>query len=227
MSRFLPQPDPSRSPQLGGDAPAWCLWGTSIEVSQDLSQAPGALVRANGRVVNHQSPEYRVLVVQLVGADFPAAPDPIVPLASVKITTGVSGATFERVVQVGPVGVAVSLPAGRIYADLVSYNNLPGCRLQARLSHGLAIPGGWLETYFVPAGGQIFIPAQPFAQAVAIQQVTTGTVAYEVVPWLTATVVGNGNFGTSIPQITRGIEATETGGLVGANLLVQWQTGGG
>ena len=226
--RYLPQPNApgqQRSPTLSDSSEkAWCLWGTRVQF-QRTPDPPGTFVNGKVRVVNHESPEYRALALQVLGDDLnPAPAGPNVPIAEVLVSVGVGGETFDRIIQVGPVGLALAIPAGRVYCDVQRHNNAVNGAIKGRISQGLAIPGGVVEYYQVPANGTIVVPAQPFSVNVSVQQFIAGaSVTGDIItPWYTFTIAGAGFFGGQWPQQSRSIEFTETNG-VAAELLINWQ----
>lgn len=228
MSQYARDPNQDGSPTLqDASMAARVLYGTSVQLQRDLSQPIGAIVPARARVLSHESPEYRTLSLILQGDDVAGAP-PIVPLAQVQIDVGVAGTSFSRVVQVGPTGVQVALPAGRLYVQGIAFNNTQNTSLVAKTSHGLGIPTGLVEWFTIDPGSQIFVPVQPFSSNWQLQQFVAGvTIDYEIIdPWYAGSIVGPGTAGGMWPQQSRGISITHAAGANPAQLLVQWQLGG-
>lgn len=225
MSFVVPGQNPSGSPKqdASNSYPVQLAWGTAVQLRKNPAVAAGTVVSSGSRVVSHESPEYRFLSLQLQGPDEAS----VVPLGRVKVSVGVSGAAFERIVQVGVVGVSLGIPASRVYVDMVEYNNTDKCSIVAKVSHGIVVPTGFVETYTIPALASLLVPIPPFAQAVQIQQWIAGASidAELVTPWLTTTIAGIASGFLPVVQNTRGLELSETLG-VAAQVTLSWQLGG-
>lgn len=231
MSHFNPQPparNQSLSPQIGGNEKAWCLWGTSVDVARNVALPIGTFVDSTARVITHESPEYRSLALQVTGEDYQPNPNDVVtPIAFVNVRVGVGGESFERLVQVGPPGIVLAVPAGVVYADVVRFNNTNRTKIHGRISNGLRSVGSLCEWYTVPAGSAVLVPFQPFASSFKATNFTGATIAGEVVTsWYTFNLAGPASFQGPFPQVSRGIELAETGGVTDAQVLIEWQIEG-
>lgn len=226
MSFVVPGKNPSGSPKqdASNSYPVQLAWGTAVQLRKNPAVAAGTMIPSGSRVVSHESPEYRFLSLQLQGPDEGA----VVPLGRVKVSVGVSGAAFERLVQVGVVGVSLGIPASRVYVDMVEFNNTDKCSVVAKVSHGIVVPTGFVETYTIPVGSSLVVPVPPFAQAVQIQNwIAAATVGAELInPWLSTTIAGIASGFLPAVQNTRGLNLTETGGVANAEVTLSWQLGG-